>query len=552
MDEKKENRSRGARRYHWIGMVLMVLILGFVHLKKAAVGTVETPSLCPAPSKVPIREHDKVQYILHDAEYRDRSVELLSKAVQVDTIVFDEMTMEEYAKMAKFHEYLESSFPRVFERAAVTKVNKYGLVFEFAGSNAELKPILLLAHQDTVPIGDANDWVESPLSGRHDDSKVYGRGATDCKTLLVALMESVEMIIQDEKDSFERGFVLAFGFDEEKSGFDGAYHIGQWLLEKYGADSFDHIIDEGPMMFMEQLGDYYALIPTGEKGYLDLAIDITTPGGHSSNPKLHTSIGMMSKLLVAYEEDPFESFIAGDNPMLGMFECVAEQGKLPAAVERAAKHARKDPKANAELSKFVAKQGIMKWLITTTQAIDIVAGGDKANALPRAVRAVINHRINYGQDENTIWAKAKRHGTWVAKKYGLGLEINGTVLFPPTEAGNIVFSSLKSPLRPAKATPLYDDIYNTFAGTIKAFYENEVFPQLFGEGHTKNFVVAPAIMTGNTDTRHYWDLTDHIFRVQPGSMDFMNANIHGPNEFTEIDSHLQQVAFYYNYIVANA
>lgn len=530
------------------------MILSFIQLRNnnvAVTQAIESEPLCPIPSKVAIQEHDKVQFILHDEEYRSKSAELLSKAVQVDTIVFDEMTMDDYAKMGKFHEYLETNFPLVYSKAHVTKVNEYGLVFEFPGEDTDLKPILLLAHQDTVPIGDAGDWVEDPLSGRYDGERVYGRGSTDCKTLLVSLMESMEMIIEDGKgDGFKRGLIMAFGFDEEKSGFDGAYHIGQWLLEKYGSDSIDHIIDEGPMMFMEQFGDYYALVPTGEKGYIDLQIDITTPGGHSSNPKMHTSIGMMSKLLVAYEEDAFDSFMALDNPMLGMFECVAEQGRLPAPIAKAAKGARYDKKSNEQLSQFVSEQGILKWLITTTQAIDIIDGGDKANALPRAVRAIINHRINYGEDENTIWAKSKRHGLWIAKKYGLGLVVNGEVMLPETPMGNLVFSAMKEGLKPAKATPLYDEVYNKFTGTIKAFYEDEVFPELF-EDSDKKFIIAPAIMTGNTDTRHYWDLTDSIFRVQPGSMDFMNANIHGPNEFSEVDSHLQQVAFYYNYILAN-
>lgn len=573
MNNIQEKQRKGfIKRNHWIGIILTILILSIFQLKYSTETKtnllikgkeeeeVINGNLCPIPTKVPIIEHEKIQYILHDEEYKLKSANLLSKAVKIDTIVFDEMTMKEYSKMSKFHDYLKDNFPLVFKKGKVSKINEYGLVFEFPGYNKELKPILLLAHQDTVPIGDSNDWNESPLSGRFDGKKIFGRGSTDCKTLLVSLMESVEMIIFDEKDKFERGFILAFGFDEEKSGFDGAYHIGQWLLKKYGPNSIDHLIDEGPMMFLEQFGDYYALIPTGEKGYIDLQIDITTPGGHSSNPGINTSIGIMSKLLVLYEEDLFKSFLNEENPMLGMFECVAEQGRLPIEIKKAAKKARFDLKSNEQLSEFISDQGsILKWMITTTQAIDIIKGGDKANALPRSVKAIINHRINYGEDEFTIWDKAKRHGIWIANKYGLGLEVNGKVIIEESEFGNIIFSAMREPLKPANATPLYDDIYNKFTGTIKSFYEDEVFPELFNQdggdnnnNNKKKFIIAPAIMTGNTDTRHYWDLTKHIFRVQPGSMDFMNVNIHGPNEFTEIDSHLQQVAFYYNYILDNA
>ncbi|KGK35090.1 hypothetical protein JL09_g5760, partial [Pichia kudriavzevii] len=105
---------------------------------------------CPKSKKRPIKEHEKIQWILHDDAYRNHSVEVFSKSIQVDTTVYDDV--EDYSKFANFHKYLEENFPLVYEKAIVHTINEWGLVFEFKGSNSSLKPIMLNAHQDTVPI----------------------------------------------------------------------------------------------------------------------------------------------------------------------------------------------------------------------------------------------------------------------------------------------------------------------------------------------------------------------------------------------------------------
>lgn len=500
--------------------------------------------LCPIPTKVPIKEHDSVQYILTDEEYHKGVIERFSKALQIDTVVYDKT--KDYSMMEKFHQYLESSYPLVYETAEVYHVNTYGLVFHFEGSNKELKPIMLAAHMDTVPIGDPSDWVEDPFSGRFDGEKFYGRGASDCKNLLVGLMEAAEKLIKDGKGSFERGVILAFGFDEEKSGWDGAYHIGQFLTEKLGMDSVEAIIDEGPVMFIDAMGDYYSMVINGEKGYADIEVTVTTPGGHSSNPRDHTSIGMLSKFLYDYEEDMYAPVLPDESPMVSFFECVGEQGRLPLKVAEAAKNIKYDEKARQFVLDYASASPLLKYNLKTSQAIDIIDGGDKANSLPRNVSAVINHRITYGNGLSTVWDKAEKHGKVSAEKYGIGLTVNDQVILPQTDNGNMVISYFSAPLEPAKPSPSNDSFWFEFTGMIKSFYEDEVYPEKFHDD--KKFIITPSIMTGNTDTRHYWNLTDHIFRVQPGSINIFEANIHGPNEWTDLTTHLQAISFYYNYI----
>lgn len=71
---------------------------------------------------------------------------------------------------AKFHAYLHVAFPKTFAKAHVTPVNTYNLVLHLEGSDPSLKPILLTAHQDVVPVNPetVNEWKYPPYSGYYD------------------------------------------------------------------------------------------------------------------------------------------------------------------------------------------------------------------------------------------------------------------------------------------------------------------------------------------------------------------------------------------------
>lgn len=77
--------------------------------------------------------------------------------------------------------------------------------------------------------------------------------------------------------------MLAFGFDEEVSGREGAAKIAVYLEETYGIEGFSILIDESDGM-VDMFGARFATPAVGEKGYMDVRIEVTTPGGHSSIP----------------------------------------------------------------------------------------------------------------------------------------------------------------------------------------------------------------------------------------------------------------------------
>lgn len=553
MDEKTENggekRQVVRRGLQTAFFVILAAYMLFKGCSKANFGQVDTTieidtvSLCPQPETVEIVEHDRVQYILHDAEYRNVSAALLSGAVKIDTTIYDDTT--DFTKWDQFHRYLQEKFPLVHKYAKLHKVNGYGLLFEFVGADHDKKPVVFMAHQDTVPIGDSSDWVRDPWSGEYDGDKVYGRGVSDCKNLLVGLMEAVELLLKDGKTDFERRFFLSFGYDEEVGGPRGAKSLAGYLVDYLGENSVEYITDEGPMMFSESDGAYYGYIMTGEKGYMDLFVTVDTPGGHSSMPRDHTSIGILSTYLHSYERNLYEPRFVEDTPWKGCLNCMAAHGNLPTELKSLVEGATTSPRVQRELLSYLSDLHEWRYSVRTSQAIDIVSGGDKANSLPRNARAVVNHRIAYGDSVNSVKDKARDVGWATAHQYGLGFSAFGEDLIPVTEEGLLNLTTADTAMDPVRASQPKGPQWDFFAGSIRSFYEQEVFPDKLAD--TK-LIVTPAMFPGNTDMRHYLKLSPNLFRSQPGSVPASEMTAHDHDEWMSMDSHLEVVGFYYNHI----
>lgn len=155
-------------------------------------------------------------------------------------------------------------------------------------------------------------WKYPPYSAHFDERFIWGRGATDCKNVVIGVLEAFETLL--EKDFIpERTIFAAFGFDEEISGPRGAKFLAEHLEETRGKDSMELIIDEGGLGIKKLYGKMFVLPGLGEKGYLDIKITVETGGGHSSVPPDHTGIGILSQIVSAIESAPYEPELTAKN-----------------------------------------------------------------------------------------------------------------------------------------------------------------------------------------------------------------------------------------------
>lgn len=568
--EKRNGRSSGTKR-GVIAIGTAVLCCIFYTSSKyyahylSSIGRVQSSerdpdSLCPIPDiiapKHELFDQKIIQKIIHDEEYRNASLEKLAGSIKFPTEVYDEWGYiddhpEKWDNYFDLHDYLNSTFPKVHSELELEKVYA-GLLYTWQGSEPDLKPLVLMLHQDVVPvqIETIKDWTYPPFEGVYDGEFVWGRGACDCKSLLISLLESVELLIEQGFKP-RRTIILSLGADEEAIG-RSLYLLSRRILEKYGEDSIYQIIDEGGSGFEERGGRNYLGVNTGEKGYLDAQIELFTPGGHSSVPPDHTSIGIMAELVHEIERSPYEPQLTNMNPMMGALQCYAEHSpEMDSKLRSNILKSHLDVDANAEVIKWMEEtNGYFKYVIRTSQLIDIVRGGAKSNALPEHVSILVNNRIAVESTVEFTSNKLKRNLLDVADKHDLGLVIENEVIKEATLNGHFNFT-YRDPLATAPVTPINDETWDLFVGTLRNLYEKDFYPDLFHskDGDDDYLVVIPTISTGNTDTKSYWDLTDHIYRFIPGSMNKFDAHAHSVDEKIDIESHLFTIAFYYEYLL---
>lgn len=516
-------------------------------------------SLCPLVDKFdPLKylyQNDTLNTILHDLKFRNESIKKLSDSIKIPTVIYENMinpssakSKEELYKLEpkwksfeQFGQFLKDTFPKIHDKLKVKTVNKFSLVYTWEGSSNK-KPILLTAHMDVVPIQKEtlNQWSYGPFDGKFDGRFLYGRGSSDCKNLLIGLLETIELMLNEGTFDPERTIILAFGYDEEANG-TGAEEISKFLNKRYGPDSMYAIIDWGNQAYETIEGRKFILPATGEKGHLDSIIDLYTPGGHSSIPPDHTLIGILAKLIDKIEEEQFSSIITNINPVLNQLQCAAEHSKsIDQTLRRNIMKAHIDQNANREIIKYLSKDLSSKYLITTSQAVDIVNGGVKSNALPEHASILVNHRIALEESVQSTSDKILSQVKDVAKSFNLGLTFDGEVLEEHTSNGYFNYS-LSGQLEPAPITPINNKIWNTYGGSLRYLYEN-----LIDSGGGEEYIVSPFISTGNTDTKSYWDLSRNIFRYAPGIPTVDNIN--SIDEKLDFDGHLYIIAFYYYYL----
>ncbi|KAG5359905.1 Carboxypeptidase S [Yarrowia sp. C11] len=502
-------------------------------------------SLCPSQAKLVPEGFTNLDFILHDEKYHDHALKTFQGAIQIPTESYDDMgpVGEEprFDIFKNFSSYVEKSFPTVYSKLEVEHVNTYGLVFTWKGSNKDLKPQLLMAHQDVVPVNADTEkkWTHPPFSGHYDGKYIWGRGTVDTKNTVIGSLAAVELLLK-EGYTPERTHILGFGFDEEISGPQGAKFIAEHLYEKYGEKSLFAILDEGSGILETE---EYAMIvaATGEKGYLDVSISVNVAGGHSSMPPPHTGIGLAALIIAEIEKTPYKPLLTQQNPFFYTLQCVADHDpSLSDAVKTLIRKSGNDLIANKKLVSILSANPKYRDLIRTTQAVDIINGGVKSNALPETTTFIVNQRIEIESGVSDAKDKMIKNVLDIARQHDLSVSAFGDFIIEG-KSGQVDIELFGLPLEVAPQAPVSGPTWDLIVGTALHVFKDAVFPEDY------NVFAAPGIMTGNTDTRHYWALTDAIYRFNP-VRESAAFGIHTVDEHLEFQSHLETIAYYYEFI----
>ena len=141
-------------------------------------------------------------------------------------------------------------------------------------------PTLVFAgHTDVVPTGPIDQWVSDPFTPTHRDGKLYGRGASDMKTSIAAMVVATEeFLTRCPNPAFSIAFLLTS--DEEGPAVDGTTVVCEAL--KARGQRLDWCIVGEPTS-VERTGD---MIKNGRRGTLSGKLRVKGIQGHIAYPQL--------------------------------------------------------------------------------------------------------------------------------------------------------------------------------------------------------------------------------------------------------------------------
>ena len=246
--------------------------------------------------------------------------------------------------------------------------------------------LMFMSHTDVVPVEEEEKWRFPPFSATIADGRVFGRGASDCKGLLSCQLTAMR-ILKRNGVNLQDGLILASGADEEHG---GRYGFG-WLAENHPEKLAAPLaVNEGGGVPIEAAGNLTYLLGVGEKGRLQLEIDVRGASAHASTPWQGTNalfgLSEVVKRIEAYEPERdtstslfqhLSTFAIEDRPSAGNIDQIIAD-------------------TEDQNPRFAS---IMRALSRMTITPTMIQGGIKSNSVPESVRLTCDVRALPHQDE---------------------------------------------------------------------------------------------------------------------------------------------------------
>ncbi|EAC5508087.1 ArgE/DapE family deacylase [Listeria monocytogenes] len=225
---------------------------------------------------------------------RQRKIQILKDIVNINSTNGHEEQVANYLQKLLAEHGIESEKVQY-------DVDRASLVSEI-GSNDE-KVLAFSGHMDVVDAGDVSKWKFPPFEAAEHEGKLYGRGATDMKSGLAAMV--IAMIELHEEKQKLNGKIRLLATVGEEVGELGA----EQLTQKGYADDLDGLIIGEPSGHR---------IVYAHKGSINYTVKSTGKNAHSSMPEF--GVNAIDNLLLFYNEvEKFVKSIDATNEILGDF-----------------------------------------------------------------------------------------------------------------------------------------------------------------------------------------------------------------------------------------
>lgn len=469
-----------------IGYWILAVLAAFI-----AVVAVRTVRFRPKPQPAVTKEE-----IAFD---QDAAVDSLAQLVRCKTVSYNDHSLEDEGEFQKLISLLPTLYPNVFDTCTFRQLPDRALLFRWPGKQAG-DPAVMMAHYDVVPVNEEK-WDKPPFAGIIENGILWGRGTLDTKVTFNGILSAANSLIgqgfRPEKDIY-----FAFSGGEEING-QGAPNIVAYFTEQGIHPAI--VVDEGGAVVenvFPGVKQPCGLIGIAEKGMLNAQYRALSAGGHASAPKPHTPVGVLAAACKRVEDHPFKAHI--DGPAAQMFDTL---GRYSTPLYRVIF-------ANmwcfGWIIDLLGKKsgGEINALVRTTVAFTQMEGSSARNVIPPEAKMVSNIRLNPADSVASALAYLEK-----------------TVNDPAVE-----ITSLES-FEPSPVSETGCDAWEKVATAVANTWPG--------------CIVSPYLMVQCSDSRHYRDLSNHVYRFS--AMDLTaeeRSTIHGNNERIRLETAAKAVEFY--------
>lgn len=146
-------------------------------------------------------------------------------------------------------------------------IDEYGNVIGKISGKEKGKSLIFEGHMDTVVVDNPEEWTHDPFGAEIEDGKIYGRGTSDMKGALSAMIYGASLIPRDQI----KGDI---------------YVVGVVMEEIFEGIAFGKVLDKIPADYVI-LGESTELnINIGQRGRAEIVVKTKGKPAHSSNPQV--------------------------------------------------------------------------------------------------------------------------------------------------------------------------------------------------------------------------------------------------------------------------
>ena len=469
-----------------IGWIIPALIVAFL-----AVVLIRAAMFKPKDNSK--KEFEEVEFD------REAAVDALGELVRCRTVSYNDHSLEDDAEFEKLIGKLPELYPNVVRTCPMQRFEDRGLLFRWKGKG-DGKPSVLMAHYDVVPVEEEN-WTHPAFDAEIVDGVMWGRGTLDTKVTFNGILSAAENVI---KQGFtpENDIYFAFSGGEEING-NGAKNIVKYF--KDNGIELEMVVDEGGAVVEDVFPGVKqpcGLIGIAEKGMLNLEYSIASSGGHASAPAPHTPVGQLALACTKVEAHPFKAHFT--KPVLEMFDTLGRHSSFLYRVIFANLWC-----FGGVLDSMCKKSGgELNALMRTTVAFTQMSGSKAPNVIPPSASMVSNLRLNPEDSVNGA------------------VEYIRSVINDPAVTLTVGDHMEPSPISRTDCTG-WERVSSAVAGTWKGC------------------LVAPYLMVQCSDSRHYGEISDRVYRFS--AMDLTaeeRHTIHGNDEHIRLETAERAVEFF--------